>query len=74
MVAGLLPIATGVVAVVYLAYWVFRDAPIHGLDPRKWALIAVVLPPVGLFVYLRHRAAASDELENGDLFGFMCHQ
>jgi len=70
VLAAIIPLLTAVVAFAYLFYWVFRDAPTHGLDPYKWALVGIALPPVGLFVYLRRRAEASDELEDGDLFGF----
>lgn len=69
MLAAIVPVLTVVVAFAYLFYWVFRDAPAHGLDPYRWALVGVALPPVGLFVYLRRRAEASDELEDGDPLG-----
>jgi hypothetical protein len=68
------PLVTATVAAVYLAYWVFTDAPSHGLDPYRWALIAAVLPAAGLLLYLQRRAKASDELEDEDLFGFTKHQ
>ena len=74
MFVAIVPLLTGLIAVGYLFYWVFTDAPTHGLNPYKWALIGIVLPPVGLFVYLRRRAQASDELADDDLFGFTKHQ
>lgn len=70
MLAAIVPVLTGVVAFVYLFQWVFRDAPARGLDPYNWALVGVALPPVGPFVYPRRPAEASDEFEDGDLFGF----
>jgi hypothetical protein len=40
---------------VGFAAYVYVDAPKHGMNPRKWALIAFVVPLFGLFAYIFER-------------------
>ena len=40
---------------VGFAGYAYVDAPKHGMDPRKWALIAFVVPLFGFFAYLFER-------------------
>ncbi|MFO8115015.1 MAG: PLD nuclease N-terminal domain-containing protein [Halorubrum sp.] len=40
---------------VGFAAYVYVDAPKRGMNPRKWALIAFVVPLFGLFAYLFER-------------------
>lgn len=44
---------------VGFAAYVYVDAPKHGMNPRKWALIAFVVPLFGLFAYLFERGEQS---------------
>jgi|APHM01.1.fsa_nt_gi hypothetical protein len=74
MITVAIPIVTASVAILYLGYWVFTDARRYNLNPYKWSSVSVVFPPVGLFLYLQHRAKTSDEFEDNDLFGFTKHQ
>jgi len=40
---------------VGFAAYAYVDAPKHGMNPRKWALIAFVVPLFGLFAYIFER-------------------
>jgi hypothetical protein len=40
---------------VGFAAYVYVDAPKHGMNPTKWALIAFVVPLFGFFAYLFER-------------------
>lgn len=66
-------VALGLVAVVVLVLllaglWVFLDAPQHGMNPTKWAVITVVVPFFGFFAYLfeREEKTPSPEAEKRD--------
>ena len=47
---------------VGFAAYVYVDAPRHGMNRRKWALIAFVVPLFGLFAYLFERVDGQREL------------
>ena len=40
---------------VGFAAYAYVDAPKHGMNPRKWALIAFIVPLFGLFAYIFER-------------------
>jgi hypothetical protein len=40
---------------VGFAAYAYLDAPEHGMDPRKWALIAFFVPLFGFFAYIFER-------------------
>ena len=58
---------------VAFAAYAYLDAPTHGMNPRKWAVIAFVVPLFGFFAYLferseRHADPADDEFTRGAVF------
>ena len=58
---------------VAFAAYAYLDAPTHGMNPRKWAVIAFVVPLFGFFAYLferseRHADPADDDFTRGAVF------
>jgi len=58
---------------VAFAAYAYLDAPNHGMNPRKWAVIAFVVPLFGFFAYLferseRHADPADDDFTRGAVF------
>jgi hypothetical protein len=58
---------------VAFAAYAYLDAPTHGMNPRKWAVIAFAVPLFGFFAYLferseRHTDPADDDFTRGAVF------
>jgi len=58
---------------VAFAAYAYLDAPNHGMNPRKWAVIAFVVPLFGFFAYLferseKHADPADDDFTRGAVF------
>ena len=58
---------------VAFAAYAYLDAPTHGMNPRKWAVIAFVVPLFGFFAYLferseQHTDPADDDFTRGAVF------
>lgn len=65
---------------VGFAAYAYRDAPRHGMDPRKWAAIALVVPLFGFVAYLFEREERDYDPETdpyaggGTTGGFAVHE
>ncbi|SDJ88774.1 hypothetical protein SAMN05216226_11124 [Halovenus aranensis] len=44
-----------VLALLGAGWYVYRDAPKHGMSPRKWAALAALVPFFGFFAYIFER-------------------
>ena len=58
---------------VAFAAYAYLDAPNHGMNPRKWAAIAFVVPLFGFFAYLferseRHADPTDTDVTRGAVF------
>ena len=51
-----------------MAGYAYRDAPNHGMRPRKWAAISFFLPLFGFFAYLFEREERNRDLDDRDMF------
>jgi hypothetical protein len=67
---------------VGFAAYAYLDAPEHGMDPRKWALIAFFVPLFGFFAYIFERGERDYDPEtdpyagggDGRTGGFAVHE
>ena len=58
---------------VAFAAYAYLDAPNHGMNPRKWAAIAFIVPLFGFFAYLferseRHTDPTDNDVTRGAVF------